>query len=152
MKNLLLVHIDGSLNAQWYIHEILAPVAIPFGMQAVGQGFLYLDDNALPHAAGIIQDYHNSHLDYTHMEWPLYSPDLNVIEYAWDMLGKAVGNVNPGPTTKKELLIQLQVEWAHIPQRTPPPLDANLCLNDPQPHTHTHIYCTYSKDVSLYIL
>ena len=72
--------VDGNLNSEQYIHDILEPKAIPFGLQAIGQGFIFQDDNARPHAAHIVQDYHNANLDYTHMKWPAYSPDFNSIE------------------------------------------------------------------------
>jgi hypothetical protein len=112
-----LIHVDGNLNSERYIHEILDPVAIPFGLQAIGQGFIFQDDNARPHAAHIVQDYHDAHLDYTHMEWPAYSPDFNPIEQAWDIVGRAMSKVHPAPTTKEDLLLELQIAWGNIPQR-----------------------------------
>ena len=41
-----LIPINGTLNAQGYLQEILEPVAIPFGIAAVGTGFIFQDDNA----------------------------------------------------------------------------------------------------------
>ena len=67
-------------------------------------------------AAHIVQDYYNANLDYTHMEWPAYNPDFNPIEQAWDMLGQALSKVYPAPTTKEDLLLQLQIEWGNIRQ------------------------------------
>ena len=60
-----------------------------------------------PHAAHIAHNYHDANLDDTHMEWPAYSLDLNPIEQAWDMLGRAVSKVHPAQTTKEDLLLQL---------------------------------------------
>ena len=110
----VLHHIDGTLNAQLYIDDILDPIAIPFGRATVGPGFLFQDDNARPHATRIVQEYHERHFDYTHMQWPPYSPDLNPIEQACDMLGRKLSEVDPKPTTLDELLLELQIQWATI--------------------------------------
>ena len=87
------MHVDGNLNSEWHIHEIVEPVAIHFGLQAIGQSFICQDVNARPHATHIAQNYHNANRDYTHMEWPAYSMDFNPIEQAWDMLGHALSKV-----------------------------------------------------------
>ena len=111
------IHVDGNLNFEQYSHENLELVAIPFGLQAIGQSVIFQDDNARPHAAHIAQGYHNANLDYTHMKWLAYSPDFNPIEQAWDMLGQALSKVHPAPTPKEDILLQLQIEWGNIPQR-----------------------------------
>ena len=41
-------------------------------------------------------------LDYVHIEWLPYSPDLNPIEQAWDMLGREVSQVSPKPATTED--------------------------------------------------
>ena len=75
-----LIHVDGNLNYRWYIDEILEPVAMSFGHQEIRPGFIFQDDNTHPNAAHIVQEYHETHLDYTHMEWPALSSNLN-LEY-----------------------------------------------------------------------
>ena len=62
-----LVLIEGAVTGQRYCHEILEEVAIPFGMESVGQGFIFQDDNARPHRAAVVEDFHERNMDYVHM-------------------------------------------------------------------------------------
>ncbi|GFY35236.1 DDE_3 domain-containing protein [Trichonephila clavipes] len=45
---------------------------------AMGAEFLFMDDNARPHRANIVDECLQSE-DVTRMDWPVYSPDLNPI-------------------------------------------------------------------------
>ncbi|GFT00618.1 putative transposable element [Trichonephila clavipes] len=58
--------------------------------------FLFMDENARPHRANIVDECLQLE-DITLMDWPAYSPDLNLIEYVWDMLGRRILAVNPLP-------------------------------------------------------
>ncbi|GFV46565.1 transposable element Tcb1 transposase [Trichonephila clavipes] len=48
--------------------------------------FLFMDDNAPPHRANIVNESLQSE-DITRMDWSAYSSDLNPIEHVWDMIG-----------------------------------------------------------------
>ena len=43
-----LVVIEGSLNANKYVQEVLGPHVVPYA-GAVGESFVLMDDNARPH-------------------------------------------------------------------------------------------------------
>ena len=109
-----LVVIDGNLTGLRYLEEILQNVAIPFGLESVGPGFIYQDDNARPHRARIVTDFHEQNMDYVHMSWPSRSPDMNPIEHAWDQLGRSVYARNP--RNLNELRHYLMEEWDNLPQ------------------------------------
>ncbi|GBM77079.1 Acetylcholinesterase-1 [Araneus ventricosus] len=82
---------------------------------AMGAEFLFMDDNARPHRANIVDECLQSE-DITRMDWPAYSPDLNPIEYVWDMLGRRIAARQPPPTCLPELRRALLDEWCNIPQ------------------------------------
>ncbi|GFV44250.1 DDE_3 domain-containing protein [Trichonephila clavipes] len=53
---------------------------------AMGDEFLFMDDNARPHRANIVDECLQSE-NITRMYLPAYSLNLNPIEHVWDMLG-----------------------------------------------------------------
>ncbi|GFW55920.1 transposable element Tcb2 transposase [Trichonephila clavipes] len=81
----------------------------------LGAEFLFMDDNARPHHANIIDECLQSE-DITRMDWPAYSPDLNPIEHVWDMLGRRIAARQPPPTCLPELRRALLDEWCNIRQ------------------------------------
>ena len=109
-----LVVMDGTLTARRYHDEILTSVAIPFGLESVGPGFIFQDDNARPHRATIVSNFHDQNMEYVHMSWPSRSPDLNPIEHAWDQLGRAVYARHP--RNLQDLRHCLMEEWDALPQ------------------------------------
>ncbi|GFU96262.1 transposable element Tcb1 transposase [Trichonephila clavipes] len=67
-----------------------------------GAEFLFMDDNARPHRANIVDECLQSE-DIIRMDWPVYSLDLNPTEHVWDMLGRQITTRQPPPTCLPEL-------------------------------------------------
>ena len=84
-----LVFIDGNLNGQRYIDEVLAPHVLPFLRQIPVADLIFQDDNAKPHWARIVDDFLRGN-NVNRMDWPAMSPDLSCIEHVRDVLGRAV--------------------------------------------------------------
>ncbi|MEW8545001.1 MAG: transposase [Candidatus Thiodiazotropha sp.] len=112
-----LVFIDGNLNGQRYINEVLTPHVLPFLRQMPVPDPIFQDDNARPHRARIVNDFiHRNNVN--RMAWPAVSPDLSCIEHAWDVLGRAVSARLDQNSTLQDLRRFLREEWARIPQQT----------------------------------
>ncbi|GBO23095.1 hypothetical protein AVEN_265532-1 [Araneus ventricosus] len=62
----------------------------------MGAEFLFMDDNARPHRANIVDECLQSE-DITRMDWPAYSPVLNPIEHCGICLADELQPVNPLP-------------------------------------------------------
>ncbi|GFV62881.1 transposable element Tcb1 transposase [Trichonephila clavipes] len=106
---------NGTMTGQRYIDEVLLPHVRLF-RGAVGDKFVFMDDNATCHRTLAVQDC----LDRESIQrvvWPAHSPDLNPIENVWDALGKQAAGRNYHPTNKNTLIRALTEEWDKLPQQ-----------------------------------
>ena len=106
-----LIVVQGNLNAQGHINQILQPEAVPFLQRHVPAILMY--DNARPHVARICRQFLNRNNDNI-LPWPAVSPDMNPIEHIWDYVGRKVrarGNVH----NLRHLENALIQEWNNIP-------------------------------------
>ncbi|GFV36962.1 transposable element Tcb2 transposase [Trichonephila clavipes] len=78
---------------------------------AIVAEFLFMDDNARPHRANIVDECIHSK-DITRMDWPAYSLDLNPIQH----VDRRIAVHQPPPTCLPELRRALLDEWCNIPQ------------------------------------
>jgi transposase len=74
-----------------------------------------MDNNARPHRARIVNEYIQQET-IKRMDWPANSPDLNLIEHAWDILQRRISNRQNQPNSLQELANTLVDEWSRIPQ------------------------------------
>ncbi|GFY04646.1 transposable element Tc1 transposase [Trichonephila clavipes] len=78
---------NGTMTGQRYIDEVLLPHVRLF-RGAVGDKFVFMDDNATCHRTLAVQDCLDSE-GIQCLVWPARSPDLNPIENVVDALGEA---------------------------------------------------------------
>lgn len=108
-----LLRIEGNLNSNRYVREVLEPEVVPF-LQGI-PGAVFQQDNARPHVARIVRDFFSAqHIQL--LPWPAYSPDMSPIEHVWDMVGRRLAR-DPRPTVSKdELWVRIQTIWNSLPQ------------------------------------
>ena len=104
--------VQGNLNAQGYINQILQTEAVPFLQRH--EPAILIHDNARPHVARICRQFLNRD-NVNVLPWPAVSPDMNPIEHILDYLGRKVrarGNVH----NLRDLENALIQEWNNIPK------------------------------------
>ncbi|GFV48990.1 transposable element Tcb1 transposase [Trichonephila clavipes] len=74
------------MTDQIYRDVILGQLLCLFPGAMVAE-FVFMDDNARPHRANIVNECLQSE-DITRMDWPAFSPDLDPVQHEWDILGR----------------------------------------------------------------
>ncbi|GFU92880.1 transposable element Tcb1 transposase [Trichonephila clavipes] len=106
---------NETMTGQRYIDEVLL-LHVRLFRGAVGDKFVFMDDNATCHRTLAVQDCLDSE-GIQRLVWPARSPDLNLIENLWDALGRQVAGRNHPPTNKNTLIRALTEEWDKLPQQ-----------------------------------
>ncbi|GFU48457.1 transposable element Tcb2 transposase [Trichonephila clavipes] len=105
---------NGTMTGQRYIDEVLLPHVRLF-RGAVGDKFVFMDDNATCHRTLAVQDCLDSE-GIQRLVWPARSPDLNPIENV-ECFGRQVAGRNYTPTNKNTIIRALTEEWDKLPQQ-----------------------------------
>ncbi|GFX97799.1 transposable element Tcb1 transposase [Trichonephila clavipes] len=109
------VFANGTMTCQRYIDEVLLPHVRLF-RGAVGDKFVFMDDNATCHRTLAVQDCLDSE-GIQRLVCPARFPELNLIENVWDALGRQVSGRNYPPTNKNTLIRALTEEWDKLSQQ-----------------------------------
>ncbi|GFU27124.1 transposable element Tcb1 transposase [Trichonephila clavipes] len=88
------LHVQSVTMTGHIYRDVILEQHVRLFRGAMGAEFLFMDDNARPHRANIVDECLQSE-DITRMDWPAYSPDLNPIEHVWDMLGRRIAARHP---------------------------------------------------------
>ena len=130
-----LVRLDGKVNSEIYIQNVLLRHAIPF-INTLGEGIIYMHDNAPAHRANRTREFLQvSGINV--LEWPAVSPDLNPIEHLWDHMKRVLRTTEPKPRSSDELWAVLLDIWNGINERTIESLTSSMrkrvkCVIDAQ--------------------
>ncbi|GFW37009.1 transposable element Tcb1 transposase [Trichonephila clavipes] len=109
------LHVQSVTMAGHIYRDVILEQHVRLFRGAMGAAFLFMDDNARPHRANIVDECLQSE-DISRMDWLAYSPDLNPIEHVWYMLGRRITARQPTPTCLPELRRALLDEWCIISQ------------------------------------
>ncbi|GFV61404.1 transposable element Tcb2 transposase [Trichonephila clavipes] len=91
------LHVQSVTMTGHIYWDVILEQHVRLFRDAMGADFLFMDDNARPPRANILDECLQSE-DITRMDWPAYSPDLNPIEHVWDMLGRRIAARQFPPT------------------------------------------------------
>ena len=108
-----LVEIDGNMNRHRYI-QVLQDHLIPSAADIFRQPdprFIFQHDNAPPHTARDTVAWMDQQ-PFNYMQWPAYSPDMNIIETVWGVIMQKL-RANP-PLTVAALRNRVMEHWAEI--------------------------------------
>ena len=107
-----LIVINGNINAQTYINDVLAVEALQC-IQFHDPNVKFMHDNSRPHSAAITRQFQVTN-NVNVLDWSVNNTDRNPIEQFWDELGLRVQR-NYTIHTVNDLAAALHAEWAYLP-------------------------------------
>lgn len=118
--------IKGTMDSKMYIQIIKKHVKASAAKLGMGRRFIFQQDNDSKHTAGITRKFFKAEKMEV-LTWPSQSPDLNVIENAWEVLKRKVRLAKP--KNLNELWSVVEREWANLSADYCANLTKNYCQN-----------------------
>ena len=104
-----IVFVDGNINAQKYIKILEENL-----LEIMDDGDLFFQqDNARPHTAKATKEWFIAN-EISVIDWPAYSPDLNIIENVWGILTERIYKGRDKFSNLGELKSQILSEWQKL--------------------------------------
>ena len=112
-----LVVVDGRMNKERYIHNVLNAAVRPH--HDLNPTMIFQQDNAPCHTANVVKEWFTRN-NIEVLDWPPQSPDLSIIENLWNILKDEVGPLNHiGPNQTDELVTIIRETWERIKVEKP---------------------------------
>ncbi|GFX10222.1 transposable element Tcb1 transposase [Trichonephila clavipes] len=96
------LHVQNITMTGHIFRDVILEQHVRLFRGAMGAEFLFMDDNARPHCANIVDECLQSE-DISRTDWPAYSPNLNPIEHVGDMLDRRIAARQHPPTCLLEI-------------------------------------------------
>ena len=128
--------LDGNLTGQKYHDNVLAPrVVLHFDNHALADRPIFMDDNARPHRARIVQHFLQQEAVQT-ISWPPMS-------HVWDFIGRKINQRNRKCKNIDELRTAILQEWQQFPQERLRRLVRSMTRCVTEPHNKRGGYTRY---------
>ena len=109
-----LYRIDGIMNSQVYLDILDSQLLDTIGRQDLDEAqVIFQHDNDPKHTSGLVQRWLGRQ-DFSVLEWPPQSLDLNPIEHLWNEADRRLRLSGTSPTCKDDLWEKIQVVWQNI--------------------------------------
>jgi len=109
-----LYRIDGIMNSQVYLDILDSQLFSTIERQYLDEAqVIFRHDNDPKYTSGLVQRWLRRH-DFSVLEWPPESSDLNPIEHLWNKIDRRLRLSGTSPTSKDNLWEKIQVIWQNI--------------------------------------
>lgn len=108
-----LLRIEGTLNSDRYIREVVEAEVVSFLQHTPGA--IFQQDNARSHVVRNVQAFFLAQ-QILLLPWPAHSPDMSPIEHIWNMIKRRLAHYPSPAITTNELWTRIEAAWQSISQ------------------------------------